>query len=102
MASVTQTTPARYVLLDVGHEEVLDMILWMRAFNASGRGRVQFTGFDMQTPTVAMEIVRGFVARYDPTSVTAITRADDGRAQQPSLAPLLSALAHRLEQLDRT
>ena len=42
-------------------EEVLDMILWMRAFNASGRGRVQFTGFDMQTPTVAMEIVRAFV-----------------------------------------
>ena len=57
-------------------EEVLDMILWMRAFNASGRGRVQFTGFDMQTPTVAMEIVRGFVARYDPASVTAIARAN--------------------------
>jgi erythromycin esterase-like protein len=25
-------------------EEVLEMIRWMRAFNASGRGRVQFTG----------------------------------------------------------
>ena len=48
-------------------EEVLDMILWMRAFNASGRGRVQFTGFDMQTPIVAMEIVRAFVTRYDRT-----------------------------------
>jgi erythromycin esterase-like protein len=58
-------------------EEVLDMILWMRAFNESGRGRVQFTGFDMQTPTVAMEIVRAFVARYDPPSVTAIVRAND-------------------------
>jgi erythromycin esterase-like protein len=57
-------------------EEVLDMILWMRAFNASGRGRVQFTGFDMQTPIVAMEIVRAFVARYDPPSVTAIVRAN--------------------------
>lgn len=34
-------------------EEVLDMIRWMRAFNASGKGRIQFTGFDMQTPTVA-------------------------------------------------
>ena len=58
-------------------EEVLDMILWMRAFNASGRGRVQFTGFDMQTPTVAMEIVRAFVARYDAPYMTAIARAND-------------------------
>ncbi len=58
-------------------EEVLDMILWMRAFNASGRGRVQFTGFDMQTPTVAMEIVRTFVARYDAPYTTAIVRAND-------------------------
>jgi erythromycin esterase-like protein len=58
-------------------EEVLDMILWMRAFNASGRGRVQFTGFDMQTPIVAMEIVRAFVTRYDAPSMTAIARAND-------------------------
>ena len=57
-------------------EEVLDMILWMRAFNASGRGRVQFTGFDMQTPIVAMEIVRAFVARYEPASVATILRAN--------------------------
>ena len=46
-------------------EEVLDMIRWMRAFNQSGKGRVEFTGFDMQTPSVAQDIVRGFVARYD-------------------------------------
>jgi erythromycin esterase len=31
-------------------EEVLDMILWMREFNKSGKGRIEFTGFDMQTP----------------------------------------------------
>ena len=58
-------------------EEVLDMILWMRAFNASGRGRVQFTGFDMQTPTVAVEIVRAFVTRYDAPYMTAIGQAID-------------------------
>src|SRR5207244_140401 len=46
-------------------EEVLDMIRWMRAFNASGRGRVQFTGFDMQTHTVALDIVQQFMRRYD-------------------------------------
>ena len=44
-------------------EEVLEMIRWMREFNRSGRGRVEFTGFDMQTPTVAAEIVRGFAPR---------------------------------------
>lgn len=47
-------------------EEVLDMIRWMREFNASGKGRVQFTGFDMQTPSVAAENVRAYVQRTDP------------------------------------
>ncbi|MGA7315309.1 MAG: erythromycin esterase family protein [Silvibacterium sp.] len=36
-------------------EEVLDMILWMREFNRSGKGRIEFTGFDMQTPTVSLD-----------------------------------------------
>ena len=47
-------------------QEVLDMVRWMREFNKSGKGRVQFTGFDMQTPNVAMDIVRDFVAKSDP------------------------------------
>jgi erythromycin esterase-like protein len=46
-------------------EEVLAMIRWMREFNKSGKGRVQFTGFDMQTPTVAANIVRDFTSLYD-------------------------------------
>ncbi len=56
-------------------QEVLDMILWMRAFNASGAGVMQFTGFDMQTPTVAMDEVRAFVARYDPGYVGELSEA---------------------------
>src|SRR5258708_3787765 len=32
-------------------EEVLTMIKWMRAFNQSGKGRIEFTGCAMQTPT---------------------------------------------------
>lgn len=47
-------------------EEVLDMILWMRQFNASGKGRLQFTGFDMQTPDVAMANAETFLASADP------------------------------------
>lgn len=57
--------------------EVLDMVLWMREFNKSGKGRVQFTGFDMQTPNVAMDIVRDFVARCDPQYAGTVRLACD-------------------------
>ncbi len=56
-------------------EEVLDMVRWMRAFNQSGKGRVQFTGFDMQTPNVAGENVRTFVAKYEPAYLASVTEA---------------------------
>ena len=56
-------------------EEVLEMIRWMRAFNASGRGRVQFTGFDMQTHTVALENLHQFVRRYDTAYVASLRNA---------------------------
>jgi erythromycin esterase len=46
--------------------EVLDMILWMRRFNESGRGRVQFLGFDMQFGELAMSNTRAFVEAHDP------------------------------------
>lgn len=45
-------------------EEVLAMIEWMREFNRSGKGHMEFTGFDMQTPTVAAEIVRKYIAEH--------------------------------------
>jgi erythromycin esterase len=47
-------------------QEVLDMIEWMRTYNASGHGRIEFTGFDMQFPAAAMEAVLAFLARHDP------------------------------------
>lgn len=52
-------------------EEVLDMILWMRDYNKSGKGRIEFTGFDMQTPTTSIDIVRKFVISSDPTFYSA-------------------------------
>lgn len=58
-------------------QEVLDMILWMREFNKSGKGRVEFTGFDMQTPNVAMDIVRDFVVKTDPDYGAALRQASD-------------------------
>lgn len=47
-------------------QEVLDMIHWMRRFNESGKGRIEFTGFDMQFPDVAMRIVQDFVRKVEP------------------------------------
>lgn len=47
-------------------QEVLDMILWMREFNASGRGRIQFTGFDMQFSRMSAENVRTFLTQAEP------------------------------------
>jgi erythromycin esterase-like protein len=47
-------------------EEVLAMVRWMRDYNQSGKGRLQFTGFDMQTPDVAMENVTRFLQANDP------------------------------------
>jgi erythromycin esterase len=47
-------------------QEVLEMIEWMRAFNQAGKGRIQFLGFDMQTPEVALKIVSDFVRSADP------------------------------------
>jgi erythromycin esterase-like protein len=52
--------------------EVLDLIEWMRAFNASGRGRMQFAGFDMQTPDTAAAIARRFLARTDPVAAESL------------------------------
>jgi Erythromycin esterase len=56
-------------------EEVLGMIQWMRAFNQSGKGRVQFTGFDMQTPNVAAENLGTFVTRFEPSYSAAVAEA---------------------------
>jgi len=54
--------------------EVLDMIEWMREFNQSGRGRIEFCGFDMQFPTAAMAAVSDFVKRADPRFVKSLER----------------------------
>jgi erythromycin esterase-like protein len=67
-------------------QEVLAMIHWMREFNQSGKGQIQFTGFDMQTPDVAMQIVRDFVAKNDPNYLSDFNKASQlaGTARQVS------------------
>jgi erythromycin esterase len=56
-------------------EEVLAMIRWMREFNASGRGRIQFTGFDMQFPAGAAENVRSFVTQREADYAATVREA---------------------------
>ncbi len=48
-------------------KEVLDLILWMREFNRSGKGHLEFTGFDMQNSTVAVDTVKAFVQQQEPS-----------------------------------
>jgi erythromycin esterase-like protein len=66
-------------------QEVLDMVMWMRQFNKSGKGKVQFTGFDMQTPNVAADIVRDFVDKNDTDYAEELHKAVD-TAKAPSQA----------------
>ena len=56
-------------------QEVLDFIEWMRRYNASGKGRMEFWGFDLQTPNVAMDSVRAFVRRADTTYAASVDSA---------------------------
>ena len=55
-------------------EEVLAMIEWMRAWNAdpAHRRKVKFTGFDMQTATVAQKNVAAYVRRVAPDRADAL------------------------------
>jgi erythromycin esterase len=51
-------------------QEVLDLILWMRAYNqsVSADRRVSFYGIDMQASRVAMDDVEAYVGAVDPAA----------------------------------
>ncbi|MFL5384218.1 MAG: erythromycin esterase family protein [Longimicrobiaceae bacterium] len=46
-------------------EEVAALIEWMRAYNASGRRRVEFVGYDMQDPRLPADSVLAFLQVAD-------------------------------------
>jgi len=56
-------------------QEVLDMVRWMREWNSTAPAdqRVQFLGFDMQSPGASIDSVVAFVQRVDPNAVADIT-----------------------------
>jgi erythromycin esterase len=49
-------------------EELLEMIEWMRAYNANPahQNKVKFYGFDMQVPNMALSNVIAYLQRVDP------------------------------------
>ncbi|MFH0734846.1 MAG: erythromycin esterase family protein [bacterium] len=47
-------------------QEVLDMIEWMKDYNLSGKGNIEFWGFDMQTPTIALKNIAEFISKNEP------------------------------------
>lgn len=52
-------------------EEVLDLIEWMRAYNAAPgpHATLSFSGFDLQTPDVALMRAEDYVRRVDPPAL---------------------------------
>jgi erythromycin esterase len=46
-------------------DEVLQLIEWMRDYNQSGKGKVEFWGFDMAFSDVAADSVYNFIKRAD-------------------------------------
>ena len=75
-------------------KEVLEMIRWMREFNRSGKGRIEFTGFDVQTPTVAVQIVNDFVSKNDPDYLPLIQQAVPALDDAPSKTRWREILGH--------
>ncbi|MBN9659055.1 MAG: erythromycin esterase family protein [Acidobacteria bacterium] len=86
-------------------QEVLDMVQWMRQSNRMGRARVEFTGFDMQNPPLALEIVRDFVAKSDAGFLPALARASkmalalNPRAVDPAIPAEWEKVVAHLESL---
>jgi erythromycin esterase-like protein len=66
-------------------EEVHDMVQWMRRFNQAGK-RIDFTGFDMQTPDVATEEVLQFLKKVDETQHAAARTAYAGAVDRRQVA----------------
>jgi erythromycin esterase-like protein len=72
-------------------EEVREMVEWMRRHNADPANRkrgyqVRFTGFDVQTPDVAAEIVRVFVEKNDPAYTPVVREASKAATTSESPA----------------
>lgn len=53
-------------------QEILDMIKWMRQYNASGEGHMEFMAVDVNMAVVALENVISFVRNADPDLLASV------------------------------
>jgi len=88
-------------------QEFLDFVEWMREFNQSGRGRLQFVGIDMRSPTdSAAAVVTRFVAHAEPAYLDSVTHAyrlvagaprqENQRGTAPASFPVSLAAGHKI------
>ena len=83
-------------------QEVLDMVMWMREFNQSGKGRIQFWGIDMQNPRPAMANVSKFLNTADPEFSGKVYQGMDTALSQPNASQAVkdAALQEAAEVLE--
>jgi erythromycin esterase len=88
-------------------EEVLDMIRWMRAYNAdpAHARKVRFLGFDMQTARVAVPAVAAYLEKVDPAYAKEVAGTlaglrETAREASPESAAALSAARDLLARFD--
>lgn len=88
-------------------EEVLDMIRWMRAYNAdpAHARKVRFLGFDMQTARVAVPAVAAYLEKVDPAYAKEVAGTlaglrETAREASPASAAALSAARDLLARFD--
>lgn len=55
----------KFDLWTFNNQEFLDLLIWMRQYNASGKGRIQFTSFDISLLDPVLEIIRNFAVEND-------------------------------------
>jgi erythromycin esterase len=63
-------------------QEVLDMIEWMKKYNETAITKIRFTGFDMQTATVAAKIVRDYLNSNRPALLSILDEYDSLRQKK--------------------
>ena len=89
-------------------EEVLDLIEWMRRYNADPRHEhaLHFAGFDMQTPTVAARETLAYLREVDPELagteeeiLQPLAAAETWREVQARPAAELATVLDRLREL---
>jgi erythromycin esterase len=56
-------------------QELAEMILWMQDYNLSGTKKMEFWGFDIQSPFVPADSVISFLERANPVSVVELINA---------------------------